>query len=152
MKLEHRCVVPAPPDATWELLLDVPRAAACVPSIKEVTPEGENRYHTIIEVRVGPMRLNFSGTIVLLEQDREKGEARFHVEATDRKVGGGLRADMTMQMNPLSEGETVVLFVTVVAFMGKLGELGQPIIRRKAASTLEEFSRNISKHFQNQSG
>ena len=151
MKLEHRCVVPASQDATWELLLDVPRATACVPGVQEVTPEGEHRYHATMEFRVGPMRIRFSGTIVLLEQDREKGEARFRVEATDRKVGGGLRADMTMQMVPLTEGETEVLFVTDVAFMGKLGELGQPIIRRKAGSTLEDFSRNVSKQFQSPS-
>ena len=30
-------------------------------------------------------------------------------------------------------------------FMGRLGELGQPIIRRKARNTLAEFSKNLTK-------
>ena len=29
--------------------------------------------------------------------------------------------------------------------MGRLGELGQPLIRRKAQSTIEEFARNVSR-------
>jgi len=35
--------------------------------------------------------------------------------------------------------------VADTTFMGRLGELGQPIIRRKARNTLEEFSKNLSK-------
>lgn len=152
MKLENRCLVPAPPDATWQLLMDVPRAAACVPGVQEVTPEGEDRFRASMQVRIGPIRLNFSGTILLLEQDREKGEARFQVEAADRRVGGSWRADMTIRLNPQPQAQTEVLFVTDVVFMGKLGELGQPVIRRKAASTLEEFARNLSKRAHGPSG
>ena len=33
---------------------------------------------------------------------------------------------------------------TDTAFMGALGTLGQPIIRRKAAATVEEFARNLA--------
>jgi hypothetical protein len=35
--------------------------------------------------------------------------------------------------------------VADTTFMGRLGELGQPIIRRKARNTLEDFSKNLSK-------
>jgi carbon monoxide dehydrogenase subunit G len=145
LKLENQCVVPAGWDQTWELLMDIPGAAALVPGVEEVTPEDEGRYQARMQVRVGPMRLNFSGLIQLQEQDRAKGEAKFRVEAADRQLGGSLRADLVMQLEQQSQEQTGVSIATDVAFMGKLGELGQPLIRRKAASTLQDFARNLSK-------
>ena len=41
MKLENRSTVPASFETTWALVTDIPKAAACIPGIKEVTPDGE---------------------------------------------------------------------------------------------------------------
>ena len=89
MKLENRCMVPADRDTTWRLLMDVPLAAACVPGISEVSSLEGGKFEAVMRVRVGPISLNLAGTIQLLEQDEDKGEARFLVEASDRRVGGG---------------------------------------------------------------
>ena len=132
-------------DKAWALLLDIPQVAPCIPGVQDVEADGENQFKAVMQVRVGPVRLNFSGTINILEQDREKGEAHFRVEAADRKVGGSIRADMTMQLNELSADESELVIVTDTVFMGKIGELGQPIIRRKAKSTLEDFAKNLAK-------
>lgn len=132
-------------DKAWALLLDIPQVAPCIPGVQDVESDGENQFKAVMQVRVGPVRLNFSGTINILEQDREKGEAHFRVEAADRKVGGSIRADMTMQLNELSADESELVIVTDTVFMGKIGELGQPIIRRKSKSTLEDFAKNLAK-------
>tara|TARA_Y100001947_G_C10179831_1_gene236062 strand:+ start:170 stop:577 length:408 start_codon:yes stop_codon:yes gene_type:complete len=132
-------------DKAWALLLDIPQVAPCIPGVQDVESDGENQFKAVMQVRVGPVRLNFSGSINILEQDREKGEAHFRVEAADRKVGGSIRADMTMQLNELSADESELVIVTDTVFMGKIGELGQPIIRRKAKSTLEDFAKNLAK-------
>ena len=132
-------------DKAWALLLDIPQVAPCIPGVQDVESDGDNQFKAVMQVRVGPVRLNFSGTINILEQDREKGEAHFRVEAADRKVGGSIRADMTMQLNELSADESELVIVTDTVFMGKIGELGQPIIRRKAKSTLEDFAKNLAK-------
>ena len=132
-------------DKAWALLLDIPQVAPCIPGVQDVESDGENQFKAVMQVRVGPVRLNFSGTINILEQDREKGEAHFRVEAADPKAGGSIRADMTMQLNELSADESELVIVTDTVFMGKIGELGQPIIRRKAKSTLEDFAKNLAK-------
>jgi len=145
MKLENRCIVPASLDKAWALLMDIPQVAPCIPGVQDVTPDGENQFKAVMQVRVGPVRLNFSGTINVLEQDKEKGEARFRVEAADRKVGGSIRADMAMHLISKSPEESELVIVTDTVFMGKIGELGQPIIRRKAKSTLDDFAKNLAK-------
>ena len=144
MKLENRCLVPAGPEATWALVMDIPRAAACVPGVQEVTRQEDGRFRAKMPVRVGPISLNLAGTIQVVKEDEARGEARFLVEAADRRVGGGVRTEITMQLTPQPDGQTELAIVSDTAFMGRLGELGQPIIRRKASATMQDFARNLA--------
>lgn len=145
MQLENRCLVPADLDTTWGLVTDLPRVAACVPGVQEVRPVGRNNFQATMKVRVGPVSLNLSGTILILSQDQEKREAIFRVEAADRRVGGSVRADVSMRLREQPEGQTELAIITDAALMGKLGELGQPIIRHKARTTMDDFARNLAK-------
>ncbi len=144
MKLENRCVVPADIQRTWDLIMDIPRAAACVPGMEEVVQEEDGSYRASMKVRVGPMGLTLAGTLQVLEQDPSKGEARFLIEASDRRVGGAVRADLLMQLISEEGNQTELVLNTDTTFIGKLGELGQPLIRRKASNTMQEFARNLA--------
>ena len=145
MKVEIVSVVPASREATWTLVMDIPRAASCIPGLKDITPDGEARYQATLQAKVGPMGMNLSGVITVLSQDAESGEAHFLVEANDRRVGGGVKTNMSMKVTAKSPTETELEIVADTTFMGRLGELGQPLIRRKARNTLEDFSKNLSK-------
>jgi carbon monoxide dehydrogenase subunit G len=144
VKLENRCLVPADRETTWKLVMDLPRVAPCVPGLRELTAEGEDRFVGTLQAQAGPMRVNLSGTVRILERDAEKGEAQFLLEAADRRIGGSVRTNMTLQLAPTPDGQTELTISTDTAFMGALGTLGQPIIRRKAAATVEEFARNLA--------
>jgi carbon monoxide dehydrogenase subunit G len=63
-------------------------------------------------------------------------------EANDRRLGGGIRARLILTLAPVEIG-TRVQIDTDLAVLGKIGEFGQPIIRRKADAVLEEFARNL---------
>ena len=145
MKVEIVSVVPASLEATWTLVMDIPKAASCIPGLKDITPDGEARYQATLQAKVGPMGMNLSGVITVLSQDAESGEAHFLVEANDRRVGGGVKTNMSMKVTAKSPTETELEIVADTTFMGRLGELGQPLIRRKARNTLEDFSKNLSK-------
>jgi len=145
MKVEIVSVVPASLEATWTLVMDIPKAASCIPGLKDIAPDGEARYQATLQARVGPMGMNLSGVITVLSQDAESGEAHFLVEANDRRVGGGVKTNMSMKVTAKSPTETELEIVADTTFMGRLGELGQPLIRRKARNTLEDFSNNLSK-------
>jgi len=144
MKLENRCLVPADIQRTWNLIMDIPRVAACVPGMEEVVQEEDGSYRASMRVRVGPMGLTLAGTLQVLEQDPSKGEARFLIEASDRKVGGAVRADLIIQLRSEEGNQTELVLNTDTTFIGRLGELGQPLIRRKANNTMEEFARNLA--------
>ena len=145
MRLQNSCVVPAGLNESWDFLMDVANSAKCVPGVVDANPDGEDCYRGSLRAKVGPMSVILSGTITVQEQQPESGRARFLVEASDRRVGGGVKTDMLMQLTPRSPTETELTIETDTTFMGRLGELGQPLIRRKAQSTIEEFARNLSR-------
>ena len=144
MKLENRCLVPANIQNTWDLIMDIPRAATCVPGMQEITLDEDGKYQASLRVKVGPMGLTLAGSLQILEQSASGKEARFLIEASDRRVGGALRADLLMQLLEQGEDQTELVLNTDTTFIGKLGELGQPIIRRKANNTMQEFANNLS--------
>ena len=144
MKLENRCIVPASRDTAWNLVMDLPRVAPCVPGLSGLEAEGEDRYTGTLQAQAGPMRVNLSGTLRVMSQDPERGEAQFLLEAADRRIGGSVKTSMTLMLSPTDDGRTELTIATDTAFMGALGTLGQPIIRRKAAATVEEFARNLA--------
>jgi carbon monoxide dehydrogenase subunit G len=148
VKLENRCVVPASPDETWNYLMDVATAARCVPGVVDVAADGDGRYRGTLKARVGPMSISLSGTVKVEEQSMGEGRARFLVEASDRRIGGGVKTEMLVQVNRMSSAETELFIETDTTFMGRLGELGQPVIRRKAQSTIEEFARNLARQLE----
>lgn len=144
MRLENSCVVPASREETWNFLTDVATAAMCVPGVADVAADGDNCYRGTLKARVGPMGINLSGTVRVEEQDPDEGRARYLVEASDRRLGGGVKTEMTVRLRSSSLTETEMVIETDTTFMGRLGELGQPVIRRKAQSTIEEFARNLA--------
>ena len=144
MKLENRCVVPADQATTWELVMDFPRVAPCVPGLSELEADGEDGYRGTLRAQAGPMRVNLAGTVRVVSSDPQLGEAQFLLEAADRRIGGSVKTSMTLQLAPTDDGQTELTINTDTAFMGALGTLGQPIIRRKAAATVEEFARNLA--------
>ncbi len=144
MKLRNTCVVPAGETEVWDYLMDIPAASGCVPGVADVSDEGGGRFRGTLKARVGPMSMTLAGTVTVEQKDPDLGRARFVVEASDRRVGGGVRTVMLLQLAGTADGGTEVAIDTDTIFLGKLGEIGQPVIRRKAQSTIEEFARNLT--------
>jgi carbon monoxide dehydrogenase subunit G len=49
-----------------------------------------------------------------------------------------------MRLSELDPNQTELIVTTEAQVMGKLGEFGQPVMRKKADSMMQEFSRNIA--------
>jgi carbon monoxide dehydrogenase subunit G len=138
----QECLIPVARERLWDLLMDVPTVSRCVPGVGAVEAVGDNAYQGGIEVKVGPIRLSLQGTITVEEQDRSEWRARMRAEANDRRLGGGIRARLHLTLLPAEAG-TRVRIDTDLTVLGKIGEFGQPLIRNKADTLLEEFARNL---------
>ena len=143
MIFTQECLVAATRERLWDFLMDVPAVSRCVPGIGNVEAVGKDAYRGSIQVKVGPVRLALEGTITVEAQDRVGWSARMRAEASDRRLGGGIRARMHLVLAPAESG-TRVTIDTDLTVLGKIGEFGQPIIRSKADSLLADFARNLS--------
>lgn len=143
MTFSQDCVIAVERERLWSFLMDVPSVARCVPGIETVEALDDGAYRGRLGVRIGPIRLALDGTMAIEEQDRSAWRARMRADASDRRLGGGIRARMSLTLAP-ADGGTRLSIDTDLAVLGKIGEFGQPVIRKKADTLLEEFARNLT--------
>ncbi len=147
MNFEHSCTVPVARETLWNFLIDVPQMAICVPGVSEVVATGEDQYAGRMKVTLGPIRLTLRGELSIQELDQTNWRAVGRAEANDRRVGGGVHISAELTLIEQEEAQTQLSIQTEARLMGKLGEFGQPVIRKKADKIVAEFARNVAKHF-----
>jgi carbon monoxide dehydrogenase subunit G len=145
MILDQKVIVSAPAERVWDFVMDVPKVAECVPGVESVERVGDDEYVGALKVRVGPIGVRLEGKVSVVERNAEERLARMSVEAVDRRIKGAVNATSTMQLAPLDDGTTELSVHTDAAILGKLGEFGQAIMRRKADQIMKEFADNLSK-------
>ena len=145
MKFNQRAVIAVAREPLWDFLMDVPKVAQSLPGVEKVEQLDPDTYQGTLKVRVGPISINLQGKIIVEQRDRDNWRATLRADASDRLAAGAVRAKTSMELKDLSATETELLVDTDVSIMGKIGEFGQPIIRRKADAMLKEFVENIKK-------
>jgi len=143
--IDQNVTIAAAPEKVWDFMMDVPAVSTCVPGVEEVNEVSPDLYKGVIGVKVGPIGLKLHGQVTLVEKDRENWQARMDVQATDRKIPGSVTAKATMKLTPRDDGQTDVAIHTDASILGKLGQFGQAVIRKKADQILAEFASNMSK-------
>ena len=145
MLIDHRITVPASPERVWAFMMDVPAVSQCVPGVNGVTQIDDSTYSGVMSVRVGPIQVRLDGKVILAERDEAVRQARMDLQAADKRVNGAVNAKMTMHLAPADGGRATDLDIQTDAnVMGKLGEFGQSVIRKKADQIVQEFARNLS--------
>jgi carbon monoxide dehydrogenase subunit G len=144
MKFEHQVTIPASRDAINAVLHDVPRAARCMPGVEETNAEADGTYTGSLRIKVGPMGFTLSGKMSV-EEKLEDGLWRLITEAQDRRLGGGIHANVEAILTETSPSSTDMKMSADIQFIGRLGELGQPLIKRRAESMFKDFAENLRK-------
>ena len=142
MIFEHRVTIEASKSQIWDLLSDFPRAAKLMPDVSDVKQQEDGSYGGTMRIRIGPIGLNLAGTIDV-QQDDDIGLWNMKASAQDRRVGGGLQATIRVELVESSPAASELSVTADVQLLGRLGQLGQPLIKRKANSTIQEFAENL---------
>ncbi|HEY7166719.1 MAG TPA: SRPBCC family protein [Candidatus Binatia bacterium] len=150
MKFSQTAQIPVAREPLWDFLMDVPKVAQCLPGVESVSKLDDTSYEGTLKVRVGPIALNLAGKIIVEEQDKNNWRAALRAEANDRRAAGAVKGKTAMTLKDVAPDQTELLVETDVNILGKIGEFGQPIIRKKADSMLKEFVENIKKQLTRQ--
>jgi carbon monoxide dehydrogenase subunit G len=137
VRLDHRVTIDAPRSRVWAVLMDLPSAAGCVPGTRDLASTAEGVRGTL-EVRVGPVKLALAGTVAIESRDEAAGTARLRADAADQRIGGAVRAFVDLALS--GDRPTELRVSSDVAILGRIGELGQPLIARQADKVLAGFA------------
>ena len=142
MRFEHKVTIEAPRQKVQDFLNDFHKSAYCVPGLKDLKDLGNDAYEGTIRVRIGPIGLNVGGRAQI-----ERQAEGWHVkgEGNDRRVGASMTADVEAKIDEVAPNTTEVQIIADVTFAGRLAEMGQPLIKRKADSFVGEFAQNLRK-------
>ena len=150
MKFTQSAQIPVAREPLWDFLMDVPKVAQSLPGVESVSKIDDTTYEGLLKVRVGPIALNLAGKIIVEEQNKEAWRATLRAEANDRRAAGAVKGKTTMMLKETGPAQSELVVETDVNILGKIGEFGQPIIRKKADSMLKEFVENIKKQLTGQ--
>ena len=144
MKLSHKATVAAPAERVWEVVMNVPTAAKCVPGVAAVDPLGPDKFKGSLLVQIGPVRLVLDGEIVVVSRDDAARKASLKADAKDTRLGGTVRATINVVLADDANGCEMQID-SDVQIAGRIGEFGQPVIQRKADQLLAQFARCLAR-------
>jgi len=142
--IDQQVVIPAPADRVWDFMMDIPAVSRCVPGVESVQRLDDDTYLGSLKVKVGPIGVTLAGKVIVVERDREQLRSRMNVQAAEKRLNSAVSAHATMTLVARSDSETEVNIHTESSILGKLGEFGQAVMRKKADQIIAEFARNMA--------
>lgn len=145
MKFTGELSVKAPRAAVFEKLRDARFFASCVDGVRDLAEIGPDRYSAVFETKVAYMKFGFKVTVELTRAEAPN-EIEAKVEGTPLGVIGRMTA--TSQTTLIEVGdETRISYAVDAALTGKLGSLGQPVLRSKAREMEKQFATRLAAAF-----
>jgi carbon monoxide dehydrogenase subunit G len=145
MTFTQSCTITAGREAVWDFLMDVQNIAHCLPGVEDVRQVDAETYDGTLRMKVGPIALALQGTLYVEAKDRAQWHGAMRAEAKDRRLGGGVRARFGMDLVEKGAAETEMHVTLEAHVLGKIGEFGQPVMRKKADAMLQDFAREVGK-------
>lgn len=143
MIIEQKCIVPIAIAPLWDFMVDAPAVSRCMPGVEEFSITGVDEYQGKVRVKVGPISLLLEGRVTVDERDQDRWTARVTAEGRDVRIVGGIVAKLTVCLTQKDEVETELSVLTNATVLGKLGEFGQPIMRKSADRIMQQFVQNV---------
>lgn len=137
--------VPGPRDTVFAVLQNAPFFASCVEGVRDLTEIDPSRYDAVLETRVAFMTFTFKVSVAVTAlTPPERIEAR--IEGTPLGVAGRMTAVAVTDL--VANGDdTLVRYSIDASLTGKLGSMGQPVLRAKARDMEQKFAARMRAAF-----
>lgn len=144
MKLASEFSVPAPPTTVFKLFFDPDVMRGCIPGCEELVRVDDSTYRGRLVNEVAHVRFSagFSAAIQSVT-DEEVKEVTAVLKGEDRRLGSSIKIDARLSVRPDGDA-SLIGYQMDMALWGKLGRLGEPIIRRRSREVELEFARSLA--------
>ena len=145
MNITGEITVAAPREAVFKALSDAPFFASCIEGVQDLKQIDATHYDAVLETRIAYMRFKFKVAVEMTKAiSPEEIEAK--VEGTPLGVVGRLTATATTQLADLGE-QTIIRYAIDATLTGKLGSMGQPVLKAKAKEMEKQFTARLTAAF-----
>ena len=152
MEFEFRYALPAPVETVWAAIEDIETVALCIPGVVRVQREDADRYAGALRIKVGPISLELGGLVTVELLDATARTLRFLGEAKDRRVPGQIKSRATLIVTAHADGGSELYLHSDTHILGKIGEFGHPVVRKKTEQVLQAFSENLAQRLGQDAG
>ncbi|GLB65699.1 SRPBCC family protein [Arthrobacter mangrovi] len=142
MDLERTFTVNAPIGTVWDALMDIERVAGCVPGAQVLQKLSEDTYQVGMKVKLGPVSMQYKGTLNVVERDEAARRAVMEGQAQETHGQGTAKARVDLRL--AEEGSTTTgTAAAAITLSGKAAVMGRSVIGSVADQLLGVFTGNL---------
>jgi carbon monoxide dehydrogenase subunit G len=145
MKFTGDILVEAPREAVFAKVRDARFFASCIEGVQGLNEIDPDHYTAVLETKVAYLTFTFNVAVEVVRTDPPR-EIEAKVEGTPLGIVGRLTASSVTRLAE-EGGGTKVSYEIEAALTGKLGSLGQPVLRAKAKEMERKFAERMRAAF-----
>lgn len=145
MKFTGDMSIAAPREAVYAKVRDARFFASCVDGVQELNEIDADHYTAVLETKVAYLKFRFNIAVEVTRADAPR-EIEAKIEGTPLGIVGRLTATSMTRLED-ENGGTKVSWEIEAALTGKLGSLGQPVLRSKAKEMERQFAERMRAAF-----
>jgi uncharacterized protein len=145
MKFSGELTVQAPRERVYKAVRDARFFASCVEGVSGLEEIGPDSYAAVFETKVAYMKFKFKVTVEVVRADAPR-EIEAKVEGAPLGIVGRLTATSRTTLTEAGDN-TRIDYAVDAALTGKLGSLGQPVLRAKAKEMERQFAARLAAAF-----
>ena len=145
MKFSGELTVTAPRPEVYKAVRDARFFASCVEGVRDLQETGPDTYAAVFETKVAYMKFSFKVTVQVTRAE-EPRQIEAKVDGTPLGIVGRLAATSVTTLSDDGDG-TKIAYDVDAALTGKLGSLGQPVLRAKAKEMERHFAARLAAAF-----
>jgi carbon monoxide dehydrogenase subunit G len=145
MNISGEITVAAPREAVFDKLKDAHFFASCVDGVKDLKEIDATHYDAVLETKVAYMTFSFKVSVEITNiAPPDTIEAK--VEGTPIGIVGRMTATSRTHLTE-SGGQTIIAYSIDSTLAGKLGSIGQPVLKAKAKDMEKKFTERLRAAF-----
>jgi uncharacterized protein len=135
--------VAQPVDKVWEFFGDIPKVASSLPGAELTENLGDDRYGGRVAVRMGPVRLRFTGKAESTERDEAARRIVVRASGAEERGRGQATMVITATLSPAGRG-TKVAVTQDLQLAGAAAQYGRGMISDVTAVLMRDFAANLA--------
>jgi carbon monoxide dehydrogenase subunit G len=145
MKFSGELTVKAPRAKVYAAVRDARLFASCVEGVQDLQETAPDTYSAVFATKVAYMNFKFKVTVQVVRAE-EPREIEAKVEGTPLGIVGRLAATSVTTLSEAGD-DTKINYDVEASLTGKLGSLGQPVLRSKAKEMERQFATRLAAAF-----